>query len=94
MYLVASSLLFIHMFVIMGSLKLLDTHATLIMVDLWFTVPFCTWLLFGFFTTIPEELEDAARNEGTGSRLGQRLVLRRVCYERCSIAPCGRLTGT
>ena len=34
-----------------------------------FTVPFCTWLLMGFFKAIPRELEDAAMIDGL-SRLG------------------------
>ncbi|MGB5050351.1 MAG: carbohydrate ABC transporter permease, partial [Caldilineaceae bacterium] len=32
-------------------------------------VPFCTWLILGYFRTIPEELEDAARIDGC-SRMG------------------------
>jgi multiple sugar transport system permease protein len=63
-YLVPSSLLFIPMFVIIYRIGLGDTHLGLILTYLSFTVPFGTWLLFGFFLTIPKELEDAAKTDG------------------------------
>jgi multiple sugar transport system permease protein len=63
-YMVPSALLFIPMFVIVGKLGLLDSRVGLIMVYLSFTVPFCSWLLFGYFLTIPKDLEDAARIDG------------------------------
>src|SRR2546430_13758778 len=31
-----------------------------------FTIPFCTWLLMGFFKTVPMEIEEAARVDGCG----------------------------
>ena len=52
------------MFVIMGRLALLDTRTGLILANQSFCVPFATWLLFGYFMTIPRELEDAARIDG------------------------------
>jgi multiple sugar transport system permease protein len=73
-YLVPSSLLFIPMFVIMSNVGLLDSRVGLIITYLSFAVPFGTWLLFGYFTTIPREIEDAARIDGC-SYFG---VLRRV----------------
>src|SRR5207237_554521 len=41
-----------------------------------FTIPFCTWLLMGFFTNVPREITEAARVDGC-SRLGAmfRIVL-------------------
>ena len=41
-----------------------------------FTIPFCTWLLMGFFKSVPAELEEAAMVDGC-SRLGalRRIVL-------------------
>jgi multiple sugar transport system permease protein len=63
-YMVPTALLFIPMFVIVGRIGLLDTRTGLILVYLSFTVPFCSWLLFGYFLTIPKELEDAARIDG------------------------------
>lgn len=76
MYLVPSSLLFIPLFLIMSGLGLLNTLWALIISYQTFNVPFCTWMLLGYFRTIPEELEDAARIDGC-SRLGVlgRIVL-------------------
>jgi multiple sugar transport system permease protein len=74
MYLVPSSLLFIPLFLIMSNLRLLNTLWALIISYQTFNVPFCTWMLLGYFRALPEELEDAARIDGC-SRLG---VLGRV----------------
>jgi multiple sugar transport system permease protein len=76
MYLVPSSLLFIPLFLIMSNLRLLNTLWALIISYQTFNVPFCTWMLLGYFRTLPEELEDAARIDGC-SRLGVlgRIVL-------------------
>jgi multiple sugar transport system permease protein len=76
MYLVPSSLLFIPLFLIISNLRLLNTLWALIISYQTFNVPFCTWLLLGYFRTLPEELEDAARIDGC-TRLGVlgRIVL-------------------
>ena len=76
MYLVPSSLLFIPLFLIISGLGLLNTLWALIITYQTFNVPFCTWLLLGYFRSLPEELEDAARIDGC-SRLGVlgRIVL-------------------
>lgn len=73
-YLVPSSLLFIPMFTIVSTLHLANTLGSLLLVYLSFTVPFCTWLLVGYFKSIPAELEDAALIDGC-TRFG---ALRRV----------------
>ena len=52
-----------------AQLGLQDSLASLILVYPSFTIPFATWLLMGFFKTIPQELEDAALIDGC-SRLG------------------------
>lgn len=76
MYLVPSSLLVIPLFLVISGLGLLNTLWALIISYQTFNVPFCTWILLGYFRTIPEELEDAARIDGCG-RLGVlgRIVL-------------------
>jgi multiple sugar transport system permease protein len=76
MYLVPSSLLFIPLYLIISNLRLLNTLWALIISYQTFNVPFCTWLLLGYFRSLPEELEDAARIDGC-SRLGVlgRIVL-------------------
>jgi multiple sugar transport system permease protein len=75
-YLVPPTLLFIPFFWVINQVHLQDTIWSLVLVYPSFTVPFATWLLMGFFKTIPAELEDAARVDGA-SRLGTltRVVL-------------------
>jgi multiple sugar transport system permease protein len=67
-YLVPPTLLFIPFFWVINQAHLQDTIWSLVLVFPSFTVPFATWLLMGFFKTIPQELEDAALIDGA-SRL-------------------------
>mgnify|MGYP000182778084 CR=1 FL=1 len=64
-YLVCPSLLFIPMFQLMIALNLISTLYGTVIAHLTFTVPFCTWLLVGYFKTVPSELEEAAKVDGT-----------------------------
>jgi ABC-type glycerol-3-phosphate transport system permease component len=75
-YLVPTSLLFIPMFALMSTLRLTDSLHGLIIAYLGFDVPFCTWLLMGYFKSVPVELEEAARVDGC-NRVGAllRIVL-------------------
>jgi multiple sugar transport system permease protein len=63
-YLVPDSLLFIPLFKIIGSLGLLNSKWALVLVYPSLIVPFCTWLLIGFFASIPKELDEAALVDG------------------------------
>jgi multiple sugar transport system permease protein len=63
-YLVPPTLLFLPLSRVIAELGLQDKLTSLILVYPSFTVPFSTWLLMGFFKTIPRELEDAARVDG------------------------------
>jgi multiple sugar transport system permease protein len=63
-YLVPPTLLFLPLSRVMAELHLRDSLASLVLVYPSFTVPFSTWLLMGFFKTIPQELEDAALVDG------------------------------
>ena len=67
-YLVPPTLLFLPLSRLVTQLDLKDSLWSLILVYPSFTVPFATWLLMGFFKTIPQELEDAALVDGA-SRL-------------------------
>ena len=67
-YLVPPTLLFLPLSRVIAELGLQDRLWSLILVYPSFTVPFSTWLLMGFFKTIPPELEDAALVDGA-SRL-------------------------
>ena len=68
-YLVPPTILFIPFSRIIATLGLQDSLWSLVLVYPSFTVPFCTWLLMGFFKAIPRDLEDAAMIDGL-SRLG------------------------
>ncbi|HEY6584099.1 MAG TPA: carbohydrate ABC transporter permease [Gaiellaceae bacterium] len=68
-YLVPPTLLFLPLNRVIAEVHLHDRLWSLILVYPSFTVPFSTWLLMGFFKTIPAELEDAALVDGA-SRLG------------------------
>ncbi|HUX86488.1 MAG TPA: carbohydrate ABC transporter permease [Chloroflexota bacterium] len=68
-YLVPATLLFIPMYQVILSLGLLDTKWALVVVYPTFLTPFCTWLMSGYFKTIPKELEECARVDGS-SRFG------------------------
>ena len=68
-YLMPASLIFIPIFILMSTLHLVNTVWALLLSYQTFNVPFCTWLILGYFRTIPEELEDAARIDGCG-RMG------------------------
>jgi len=63
-YLVPPTLLFIPLSRVVSVLGLQDTIWSLVVVYPSFTVPFSTWLLMGFFKSIPRELEDAAMVDG------------------------------
>ena len=49
---------------VVSSMGLQDTSWSLIFTYPTFLVPFCTWLLMGYFQTIPKELEECARIDG------------------------------
>lgn len=67
-YLVPPTLLFLPLSRVIAELGLQDRLASLIVVYPSFTIPFATWLLMGFFKSIPRELEEAALVDGA-SRL-------------------------
>jgi multiple sugar transport system permease protein len=73
-YLVPPTLLFLPLYGVISTISkhtgvnLRDSIWSLVLVYPSFTVPFSTWLMMGFFKTIPQELEDAARVDGA-SRL-------------------------
>jgi multiple sugar transport system permease protein len=63
-YLVPESLLFIPLFKIVGWLGLLNSTWCLVLVYPTLTVPFCTWIMIGYFQSIPKELDEAALIDG------------------------------
>jgi multiple sugar transport system permease protein len=75
-YLVPPSILFIPLYKQMQGLGMANSLSGLIAAYPSFTVPFVTWLLMGYFESIPEELEEAAMIDGA-TRFGAfyRIVL-------------------
>ena len=63
-YLVPPSILFIPLAAIVVKLGLFDTRWALILTYPTFLIPFCTWLLMGYFRSIPYELEECALIDG------------------------------
>ena len=63
-YLVPPSILFIPLATIVTQLGLFDTRWALILTYPTFLIPFCTWLLMGYFRSIPYELEECALIDG------------------------------
>ena len=63
-YLVPPSILFIPLATVVFQLGLFDSPIALILVYPTFLIPFCTWLLIGYFKSIPFELEECALIDG------------------------------
>ncbi len=63
-YLVPQTLLFIPLADIVRNMHLGNTPWALMLTYPTFLIPFCTWLLMGYFKTIPKELEECARIDG------------------------------
>lgn len=65
-YLVPGIILFLPLSRVVATLGLQDSWWALVLVYPTFTIPFCTWLMMGFFKTVPMEMEEAARVDGCG----------------------------
>jgi multiple sugar transport system permease protein len=63
-YLVPETLLFIPLFQIIGKLGLYNDLMAMILIYPTLTVPFCTWIMIGYFSSIPRELDEAALIDG------------------------------
>jgi multiple sugar transport system permease protein len=63
-YLVPPTLLFLPLSRIVADLGLQNSLWSLVLVYPTFTIPFCTWLLMGFFKAMPIEIEEAAIVDG------------------------------
>jgi multiple sugar transport system permease protein len=75
-YLVPPSIIFIPLASIVYQYGLFDTRMALILTYPTFLVPFCTWLLMGYFRTIPFELEECAMIDGaTRWQILTRIIL-------------------
>ena len=63
-YLVPTSLLFLPLAQVVNWLGLADSKWALVVTYPTFLVPFCTWLLMGYFRTVPKEIEESAMVDG------------------------------
>jgi multiple sugar transport system permease protein len=63
-YLVPTSLLFLPLAQVVHWLGLADSKWSLVVTYPTFLVPFCTWLLMGYFRTVPKEVEECAMVDG------------------------------
>jgi multiple sugar transport system permease protein len=65
-YLVPASLLFIPLFQVVGKIGLINNVWCLVLLYPTLSVPFCTWIMIGYFSSIPKELDEAALIDGAG----------------------------
>jgi multiple sugar transport system permease protein len=65
-YLIPPSLLFIPLFQIIGMIGLINSFWCLVLLYPTLAVPFCTWIMIGYFSSIPKELDEAALIDGAG----------------------------
>jgi len=63
-YLIPGSLMLIPMYLIIVKLRMQDTFVGVILANLSFAVPFCTWLMMGYLRSMSTEIEEAALIDG------------------------------
>jgi multiple sugar transport system permease protein len=63
-YLVPTSLLFLPLAQVVNWIGLADSKWALVVTYPTFLIPFCTWLLMGYFRTVPKEVEECAMVDG------------------------------
>ena len=78
-YLVPQPLLFLPLATIINRLNLGNTLTSVILTYPTMLVPFCAWLLLGYFKTVPKELEEAARIDGASRLQTMRRVFLPLC---------------
>jgi multiple sugar transport system permease protein len=63
-YLIPDSLLFIPFFQILGKFGLINNSWGLLLIYPTLAVPFCSWIMIGYFASIPKEMDEAALIDG------------------------------
>ena len=78
-YLVPQPLLFLPLADVINRLNLGNTLTSVILTYPTMLVPFCAWLLLGYFKTVPKELEEAARIDGASRMQTMRRIFLPLC---------------
>lgn len=65
-YMIPGTLLIVPLYRTLSGLGLIDSYAGLVLVNVAFTAPFCTWLLRGFILAVPKDIDEAAAIDGAG----------------------------
>jgi len=78
-YLVPQPLLFLPLADIINRLGLGNTLTSVILTYPTMLVPFCAWLLLGYFKTVPRDLEEAARIDGASRLQTMRRIFLPLC---------------
>ena len=78
-YLVPQPLLFLPLADVINRLDLGNTLTSVILTYPTMLVPFCAWLLLGYFKTVPRDLEEAARIDGASRLQTMRRIFLPLC---------------
>src|SRR5256712_5725326 len=78
-YLMPQTLLFVPMADLINRMKLDDTLTAVMLTYPTLLVPFCAWLLIGYFKTVPKELEEAALIDGASRWRAMTRVILPLC---------------
>lgn len=65
-YMIPGTLLIVPLYRTLAGIGLIDLHIGLVLVNVAFTAPFCTWLLRGFILAVPRDIDEAAAIDGAG----------------------------
>ena len=70
------SVMVIPLYIVLNGMSLLNTHLGLVLAYVTFAIPFCTWMIKGFFDSIPRSLDESGLVEGcTVHQVFLRIVL-------------------
>ena len=65
-FMIPGTLLIVPLYGILTDIGMINSLAGLVLVNVAFTAPFCTWLLRGFIMSVPKEIDEAAAIDGAG----------------------------